>query len=134
MCASARIPVAILALFFVLASPARSASPPDFLRWRRYEEPQFPPELQMTAVRDGFATVVFTFDDDGNLTDRLVITASHPAFTACVLRAAQHWQVDTEGLAPALRRENARFEFAPRRDHLHDAARSQQDLLLRLRR
>lgn len=93
---------------------AEISEAPDFLRWRRYEPPAFPAELHPTAVRDGFATVVFTFDDAGRITDRLVIAASHPAFTASVIAATLQWEVDPTGLAPSLRRETARFEFVRR--------------------
>ncbi len=94
------------------ASAGLAATPPEFLRWRSYEEPVFPPELQGTAVREGFATVVFTFDDDGRITDRLVIATTHPAFNQSVLTAIRRWVVDTAGLSPGLRRESVRFDFA----------------------
>lgn len=89
-----------------------AATPPEFLRWRSYEEPAFPPELHGTTVRDGFATVVFTFDDAGRITDRLVIATTHPAFHQSVLTAMRRWLVDTDGLSPGVRRESVRFEFA----------------------
>src|SRR4051812_20973681 len=53
------------------ATFAVAAGPPSFLRWRSYEEPDFPPRLLSTVVRDGFAAVMFTFDDHGRITDRV---------------------------------------------------------------
>ena len=89
-------------------------SPPDILRWVRYAAPIFPPELAHSPVFDGFADVVFTFDDSGNILDTLVTKASHPTFTVAVLEASRHWQIDTRELAPGLRRETLRYEFQRR--------------------
>jgi TonB family protein len=100
------------ALFLGMGVAGVAASPPEFLRWRSYEEPVFPPELHGTAVREGFATVVFTFDDDGRITDRLVIATTHPAFNQSVLTAMRRWRVDTAGLSSGLRRESVRFDFS----------------------
>lgn len=84
---------------------------PDFIAWHTYEEPAFPAQLHGTVVRDGFATLVFTFDDAGNLTDRIVLAASHPAFSGAVLQAASRWRIDPLGLSPFARREIVRFDF-----------------------
>src|SRR5882672_4018236 len=91
---------------------ALGAAPPEgVLHWRRFEDPGFPPLLLSTPVQDGFATVVFTFDDAGRITDRLVLAASHPAFSVAVYEAVREWEVDTTGLARFIRREIIRFEF-----------------------
>jgi TonB family protein len=82
------------------------------LRWRRYEEPMFPRQLLTTLVQEGFATVVFTFDADGKITDRIVLAASHPAFVTAVYEAVSEWELDTRELRPSMRREMIRFDFA----------------------
>jgi TonB family protein len=94
-----------------LGSNASTGSAPDLLRWQRYADPVFPAQLLPTPVQDGFASVVFTFDDAGRITDRIVIAASHPAFTVAVIDATKDWQVDTRELAPHIRRETLRFNF-----------------------
>lgn len=105
-------PLATLIAGSLFAATAWAAEDgPDFLRWRSYEEPAFPAQLQHTVVRDGFATLVFTFDDTGRVTDRIVIAASHPAFSVSVLEAAQHWHLDSAGLPEFARRDMIRFEF-----------------------
>ena len=96
----------IILVAATLLASAVAAEPPDHLRWHRYEAPEFPPALNASLVREGFAVLTFTFDDDGHLTDRLVLAASHPAFNAAVLEAAREWRIDTAGLSSSRRRES----------------------------
>lgn len=101
-----------LALCPLLAATLATASePPGFLPWRTYEEPDFPPQLLSTGVLDGFASVMFTFDDQGQITDRVAIAASHPAFTLAVFEAIQKWEIDPARLAGSRRREFIRYDF-----------------------
>jgi TonB family protein len=93
------------------AASVALAESPDALRWRHYANPVFPPALLSTTVRSGFATVVFTFDDDGRITDRIVLSASHPEFAEAVKDAAREWTVETAPLARLVRRETLRFDF-----------------------
>ena len=107
-----RIFAGLLAAALLRASVfAEGGPPPDLLRWHHYAEPVFPLQLTNTQVIDGFANVVFTFDDEGYVTDRVVTAASHPAFTVAVMEATQSWRIDTRTLAAHLRRETLRFNF-----------------------
>ncbi|MEO5960174.1 MAG: hypothetical protein ABIR80_13750, partial [Opitutaceae bacterium] len=103
--------VVLLAGAFAPTPSTFAGEPPDLLRWHRYAEPGFPPQLMSTQVLDGFAGVVFAFDEAGFVTDRIVTAASHPAFTASVIEATRHWQIDTRALSRHLRRETLRFDF-----------------------
>lgn len=96
---------------WLAAASVALAESPDALRWRRYANPVFPPALLSTTVRSGFATVVVTFDDDGRITDRVVLSASHPEFAEAVNNAAREWTVETVPLARFVRRETLRFDF-----------------------
>lgn len=109
-----RILARIFPGLFVSAVCFAMATPPEALRWLSYREPVFPAQLEGTIVKDGFATVVFTFDDAGEILDRVVLAASHPAFTAAVLEVIPHWRIDTAGLASFIRRETIRFDFGRR--------------------
>ncbi len=100
--------------WILLIAQVAGAAAPDALMWRRYEAPDFPRELAASPVRTGFATILFTFDEEGNLTDRLVTAATHPAFSAAVLDAAARWAIDPAGMRGPLRRESLRFEFERR--------------------
>jgi TonB family protein len=90
---------------------AATTAPEDSLRWLRYAEPVFPVEISQTTVRDGFATVAFSFGDDGRITDQIVLSASHPVFAEAVRSAVTQWQIDTRSLAAAERRDTRRFDF-----------------------
>jgi TonB family protein len=90
---------------------AATPDPGGSLRWLRYAEPVFPPEISQTTVRDGFATVAFTFGDDGRITDQIVLSASHPLFAEAVQSAVTQWQIDIRTLAATERRETRRFDF-----------------------
>lgn len=90
---------------------AAAPDPDDTLRWHRYAAPVFPLEISQTTVRDGFATVAFTFDDDGRITDQLVLAASHPLFAEAVRSAVTQWQIDTRTLPATERRDTRRFDF-----------------------
>jgi TonB family protein len=79
--------------------------------WRRYVDPNFPPQLLSTTVRDGFVTVLFTFDDDGRITDRIALEASHPGFAMAVFEASASWEIDTTKLSRFYRREFVQFNF-----------------------
>ncbi|HEY8994369.1 MAG TPA: energy transducer TonB [Lacunisphaera sp.] len=102
-------------LWFVwpLLGTALAAGPDaeDNLRWHRYAAPVFPIEISQTTVRDGFATVAFTFDDDGRITDQVVLAASHPLFAEAVRSAVAQWQLDTRTLPATERRDTRRFDF-----------------------
>jgi TonB family protein len=88
------------------------------VRWRRYEDPVFPLPLRATAVQDGSAMVAFTFDATGRITDRLVLAASHPAFSTSIYDAMLNWEIEPTELAHSSRRETIRFEF-----ELHNSIR-----------
>ena len=79
--------------------------------WRRYQDPAFPPQLLSTPVRDGFATVVFTFDANGRITDRVALEESHPSFVQSIGEASQGWEIDPRQNEPLSRREVVRFNF-----------------------
>lgn len=102
---SGQTPLASWILHYASSPPCSSAwvSPASQRRRRTFSggvatrNRSCPPELHGTAVREGFATVVFTFDDDGRITDRLVIATTHPAFNQSVLTAMRRWIVDSAG-------------------------------------
>ena len=95
----------------LIASLSRGAPPPDHIPWRNYEEPEFPPQLMSTVIKDGFATVVFTFDENGRITDRVSLKASHPAFVQAVFEAVAHWEIDPARVSHFSRREVVDFNF-----------------------
>jgi len=84
---------------------------PGGLPWVAFEPPKFPPRLAMTTVNDGFAVVIFTFDAEGWITDRVALEASHPAFSIEVFLALSGSRIDTSRHQPVIRREVVRFEF-----------------------
>jgi TonB family protein len=85
--------------------------PPDTLHWASYVAPVFPLNLVGTPVQHGFATLIFTFDEMGQITDRIVVTASHPLFVEPVYVAVSGWRMVVEGPAQPGRRESIRFVF-----------------------
>jgi TonB family protein len=91
--------------------PVLVASPPEHVPWRAYEDPVFPLQFTPTTLFDGFASVVFTFDENGRVTDRVALRASNPAFVTAVFEAARHWEVDTTKLPRFLRRETVHYAF-----------------------
>lgn len=87
------------------------ARAPESVRWIHYEDPVFPTQLLSTTVRQGFVTVVFTFDEEGRITDRVALAASHPEFVGAINEATREWKVDTGQLPRFGRRESVRFDF-----------------------
>jgi TonB family protein len=67
--------------------------------------------LLSTLIHDGSASVVFTFDETGRITDRVALHASHPAFVVAVFEAVRRWEVDTTKLPRFLRRETVHYSF-----------------------
>jgi TonB family protein len=103
--------ILLVGLPLLTTSLGLAAPPPDHVPWRAYEEPVFPAQLLSTLIRDGSASVVFTFDETGRITDRVALHASHPAFVVAVFEAARHWEIDTTKLPHAIRRETVAYDF-----------------------
>ena len=87
------------------------AAPPPGIPWWHYADPEFPAQLLSTTVRDGFVTVLFTFDENGRITDRVALEASHPGFVAAVFAATAGWEIDIARLGRFYRREFVQFSF-----------------------
>jgi TonB family protein len=103
--------VLLVGLPLLATGVAGAAPPPEDVPWRAYEEPAFPSQLLSTLIHDGFASVIFTFDETGRITDRVVLHASHPAFVAAIFEAARHWEIDTARLPRFIRRETVYYRF-----------------------
>jgi TonB family protein len=96
------------------ASVARVASSSD-LQWVSYKAPTFPAELAGAPINWGHATLLFSFDRSGQIVDRLVINASHPAFAAAVYAAVESWQMEPHASTLSTHRESVRFDFDRRK-------------------
>jgi TonB family protein len=96
----------LLAVRLAAVSP-----PPPTIPWRHYVDPEFPAQLLSTTVREGSVTVLFTFDENGRVTDRVALEASHPGFVTSVFAAAESWEIDTTKLGRFYRREFVQFRF-----------------------
>jgi len=81
--------LSLLRLTLLCLPPILADDSPDPLRWGRFVPPVFPEGLMVTTSRGGFATLAFTFDEAGRLTDQLILAASHPVFAAAVMEAAR---------------------------------------------
>ena len=106
----------LVGLPLLAGTPIQATSPPENVPWRAYEEPIFPLQLFSTLINEGFASVVFTFDENGRVTDRVALHASHPAFVVAVFDVTRRWEIDTTKLPRHERRETVHYTF--KRDHV----------------
>jgi TonB family protein len=104
----------IAAFGFILAAlpvaPCVRAGPGG-LDWKHFERPVFPQVFTGTTITDGYAVVVFTFDETGRITDRIALEASHPAFVMATFDALRASTLDASAYEAHKRREVMRFEF-----------------------
>lgn len=89
-----------------------SDGPPDELPpMNRYEPPVFPTSLRLTSIADGYAKMLLTVDERGDVDDAVAIEASHPAFVDAVREALEEWRFKPSESTTVPRRELIRFEF-----------------------
>lgn len=82
--------------------------------WATYVAPEFPFALRNTTLQGGFAVVAYTFDEDGRIADRLVLSASHPAFGDAVCKVMPAWRINLRDYPARARRDMRAFEFQRR--------------------
>jgi TonB family protein len=89
-----------------------SDRPPEQLPpMNRYEPPAFPASLRLTSIADGYAKMLLTVDESGDVDDAVAIEASHPAFVDAVREALDAWRFKPAASATVPRRELIQFEF-----------------------
>src|SRR5688572_17477227 len=77
----------------------------------RYEPPSFPESLRLTAIRDGYVTMMFTVGANGRVEDAVGLDASHPAFADSMRETLSKWRFEPMPSATTPRRETFRFDF-----------------------
>jgi periplasmic protein TonB len=85
--------------------------PPQLPPLARYEPPSFPESLRLTSIADGYATMLFTIDDDGRVIDSIATEASHPAFEKAMQETFAKWRFEPAANNTTPRRELIQFDF-----------------------
>jgi TonB family protein len=96
---------------FELPLAFETGPPPQLPALTRYEPPTFPHVLQLTPITDGYATMMFTIDDDGRVEDSVAIEASHPAFAETMREVFAKWRFERAESQTTPRRELFTFDF-----------------------
>lgn len=96
---------------FELPLGFENGPPPQLPALTRYEPPTFPHVLQLTPITDGYATMMFTIDDEGHVEDSVAIEASHPAFAATMREVFAKWRFERAESSTMPRRELFTFDF-----------------------
>lgn len=96
---------------FELPLGLENGPPPQLPALTRYEPPAFPDTLRLTAITDGYATMMFTIGDDGRVEDSVAIEASHPAFAQTMREALARWRFEAAESPTTPRRELITFDF-----------------------
>ena len=85
--------------------------PPQLPPLARYEPPSFPESLRLTSITDGYATMLFTIDDDGRVIDSIATEASHLAFEKAMQETLVKWRFEPAVGNTTPRRELIQFDF-----------------------
>lgn len=104
------LPIATAGVF-ELPLVLENGPPPQLPALTRYEPPAFPEVLRLTTITDGYATMMFTIDDDGRVEDSVAIEASHPAFAETMREALAKWRFERAESLTTPRRELINFDF-----------------------
>lgn len=96
---------------FQLPFDFANGPPPQLPALTRYEPPAFPASLRLTSITDGYATMMFTVDAEGEVGDAVALEASHPAFVDAVRDALFRWRFQFVESSTVPRREVIQFEF-----------------------
>lgn len=85
--------------------------PPQLPALTRYEPPTFPDSLRLSSIADGYATMMFTIDEEGRVSDSIAIEASHPAFAESMRDVLAKWRFEVTAGVTTPRRELIQFDF-----------------------
>jgi TonB family protein len=96
---------------FELPFETAQGPPPQLPALTRYEPPTFPESLRLSSIADGYATMLFTIDDEGRVEDSVALDASHPAFAATMRETFAKWRFEPAESATRPRRELIQFDF-----------------------